>query len=69
MKPKMDEGEKPAEAGVYMCIWCDTNFAYTAGKLACPNCQNALASDLVVIYLEEDPGEDPMYCQVEFHGG
>jgi hypothetical protein len=69
MKAKMPRGQKAPETADYLCIWCDETFHYEYGQLACPSCGNSTRSDLVPIFMEEDPKEEVLYVADEFHGG
>lgn len=67
MKAKMPR--KPVESGKYLCIWCDACFEFDSGELQCPMCRNSNRSDLVVIYVEDNPREEALYTKVDWHGG
>ncbi len=69
MKAKMPGRQQAPETADYLCIWCDTSFHYESGTLECPNCGNSSRSDLVPIYVEENPREEVLYTADEFHGG
>lgn len=67
MKAKMSM--KAPEKATYLCIWCDCEFDYTSGTLACPECGNARISDIVPIYMENSAADELLYTKDEWHGG
>jgi hypothetical protein len=70
VKAKMPQ--KPSEPGKYECMWCDTEFAFTAkdeSKVRCPNCGNGNRQDLIPIYMVENPAEQKLYTSADFLPG
>ncbi len=70
MKAKLPESEQTLVSGArYLCVWCDAEFSIKKGELRCPSCGNNQVRDIIPIYLENDPQEEALYCEVDFHGG
>lgn len=67
MKAKMLD--KQPEAAKYLCTRCEKQFVYRKGSLACPRCSNSKRDELVPIYLKNDPEEENMYTNDDWHGG
>ena len=64
------EIDSPPEEGNYLCLWCDAEFGLNAkGNLTCPSCSNANRTDMVTIYMEDNPKEDAFYTKDDWHGG
>ena len=69
MKAKMRKGEKPPEPGEYQCQRCNCRFKPNGNKLICPQCGSSKQDELVPIYMENDPEEEQMYSEADWHGG
>jgi len=69
MRAKMPQGQKVAEAGEYLCIWCETRFTFQTGELACPECGNTDRNDLVTVYMEDDTQEEEMMSAADWGQG
>lgn len=67
MKARMS-GKSP-EAANYLCTKCGKEFAFRSGSLTCPKCESHKRSDFVPIYMKNDPEEEGMYTDGDFHGG
>lgn len=69
MKAKMPH--KPTEQWTYLCNVCDTTFYVGRGPilLKCPHCQNTNPTDFVAIYVPDNPEENKMYTEDDWHGG
>lgn len=67
MKAKM--ATKAPEKATYLCIWCDCEFEYTSGELACPSCGNSRHVDIIPIYMEDSPVEELLSTKEDWHGG
>ena len=69
MKAKMTGEETVPESGVYLCQNCQIKFKFSAGKLACPKCGSTDSESLVMIYVENDPEQEQMYSEIDWHAG
>jgi phage FluMu protein Com len=67
MKAKMPA--KPAEKATYLCNKCNKQFQFASGDLKCPSCGNQNKTDLVIIYIKDDPKEEHLYTKDDFVGG
>jgi hypothetical protein len=67
MKAKMTD--KPPEVGRYLCNKCQKAFHFKGGVLTCPACHNVSRSDMVVIGINDNPAEEQMYTEGDWHGG
>jgi tRNA(Ile2) C34 agmatinyltransferase TiaS len=69
MKAKMKPGQKPPEPGNYQCQKCNCRFTAKGDTLVCPKCENTNRDELIPIYMENDPEEEEMYSEADWHGG
>lgn len=67
MKAKMPN--KPAEAATYICNVCRCQFRLDGGELVCPKCKNAKRSDFAIVDIRDNPQEEKMYTEDDWHGG
>lgn len=67
MKAKMTESVP--EAGVYLCQICQIKFKFKKGQLICPKCKTEDRINLLMIYVENDPEQDQLYSDIDWHGG
>lgn len=66
MKAKIKN--QPRDTGVYHCIECGGDSIIHYGERAqCSLCKNTKA--LVIIHKEDDPQEEMMYTDADWHGG
>jgi transcription initiation factor IIE alpha subunit len=72
MKAKMKKGLKPPESGEYQCQKCNQRFNFTgtnADDLVCPKCGESSLENLIPIYMENNPEEEQLYSEDDWHGG
>lgn len=71
MKAKMPPGEKIPEAAEYLCKKCETRFYFSElnDELVCPSCGTADQTELVPVYMENDPQEEEMYSEDDWGQG
>ena len=67
MKAKMVESIP--ETGVYLCQICQIKFNFTDGQLVCPKCHTQDRENLIMIYVENDPEQDQLYSNIDWHAG
>ncbi len=67
MKAKMT-GQVP-DTGVYLCQNCQIKFKFSGGQLACPKCGSTERDNLLMIYVENDPEQEQMYNDIDWHAG
>ena len=67
MKAKMSN--KPPETAEYMCMKCNKQFTFSSGELLCPSCGNKNRSELVPTHVNNNPAEEKMYTNDDWHGG
>ncbi len=69
MKAKMKGEQKMPESGDYECQRCGARFKVDGQSVICPQCGNTKLDELILFYVENDPEEEQMYTEADWHGG
>lgn len=60
---------KPPKPGKYLCMRCESEFAFDKGALRCPKCSNTTRNDLVPVFVRDVLEEELMHTADDFPGG